>query len=60
MNAPKLSKGQVCVDFITRIPVTILNPLPDRHPKTGERLYMTRSRSGRLRRIQERNLKPIH
>lgn len=58
MTAPRYAAGQWCRDFVTGIMVRVIQPLPERHPKTGERLYLTQSRTGRARRLQERNLRP--
>lgn len=56
MTAP-LAPGQWRRDYATGFLVRVLAALPDRHPKTGQRLYLTESRTGRQRRLQERNLK---
>lgn len=60
MNAPRFQAGARVRDFITGIPMIVVEPLNVRHPTTGERIYLTRSPSGRERRLQERNLKPAN
>lgn len=57
MNAPRFQPGSRVRDFITAIPLIVVQVLPYRHAN-GERLYLTLSRAGKLRRLQERNLRP--
>lgn len=56
----RFTAGARCTDRITSIPVTVIQPLSEFHQRTGQRLYLTRSPSGRERRLQERNLKPAN
>ena len=56
LHAPRFAPGTRCKDFVTGIPV-VVEPLSERHPKTGQRLYLCTSPAGRVRRLQERNLR---